>query len=202
MSRPDTVVFDVGGVLIEWDPRRLYRTLLPDDAAVEKFLTSVCTPEWNREQDRGRPTAAAVATLSAEFPEHAELVAAYYDRWEDMLGGPIAGTVDVLARLQAAGVRTLALTNFSAEKWPIAQERYNFLRGFDGVVVSGAEGVVKPDPAIFRILCTRYDVVPDRAVYVDDIMENVVAAEDYGFDALLFESPEKLAAELTSRGLF
>lgn len=198
---PDTVVFDIGGVLIHWDPRRLYRTLLPDGAEVEHFLATVCTPEWNREQDRGRPTAEAVDALAVELPEHAELIAAYYDRWEDMLGGPIEGTVRSLEALRSRGVRTLALTNFSAEKWPIARRRYPFLAEFDGVVVSGEERLIKPDPEIFHLLCRRYAVRPQSSVYVDDLAENVQAARSLGFDAVLFESPEQFRHDLVQRGL-
>ena len=195
------VVFDVGGVLIEWDPRRLYRALLPDDAAVEHFLATVCTPQWNHEQDRGRPTAEAVAELTTEFPEHAELIAAYYDRWDEMLGDAIGGTVAILRDLRRAGVRVLALTNFSTEKWPLAVERFPFLGEFDGVVVSGAERLAKPDPAIFDVLCARYAVAPARSVYVDDLTHNAEAAAAYGFDALLFTGAAALRTELTDRGL-
>lgn len=196
-----TVVFDLGAVLIDWDPRHMYRSMFADEAAMEDFLATVTTPEWNHEQDRGRTLAEATAVLLAQHPEHAELIEAYYGRWDEMLGEPIADTVEIVLQLKARGVRLLALTNWSAETFPRARHRLTFLDEFDGVLVSGAVGLVKPDPAIYRLLVERHDVDVARCVFVDDSLRNVEAAAQLGFDAIHFRSPEQLANELRQRGM-
>jgi 2-haloacid dehalogenase len=206
-TRPDTggplstVVFDLGGVLIEWDPRRVYRTLFDDDAEMEHFLATVCTPAWNLEQDRGRPVAVATAELTAQYPEHGELIEAYYGRWEEMLGDLIWDTVDIVDELRAGGVRLLALTNWSHEEFPVARPRMSFLDHFDGVLVSGEVKLIKPDPAIFELLSERHQVDPAIAVFVDDSPANVATAARLGFDALQFTSSAQLRADLVARGL-
>lgn len=198
---PSTVIFDVGGVLVDWDPRHLYRTLLPTEAEVERFLSEVCTAEWNLAQDAGRPWAEAVAQLTGRFPEHAELIAAFDQRWPEMVAGEIPGTVEILASLRDAGVRLYALTNFSADKFTLTYHRFEWFSWFDGIVVSGRERVVKPDPRLYRILLDRYDVDPAAAVYIDDVAANVVAAAGLGLTALHFTGPERLAADLAALGL-
>jgi 2-haloacid dehalogenase len=195
------VVFDLGGVLIDWDPRYLYRKLLDDEAAVEEFLATVCTPEWNAEQDRGRPFAEGVAELVGRHPVHAAAITAYHERWPEMLGGAVGGTVEVLAELRAAGVPVYALTNWSAETFGIARERFEFLEWFDGVLVSGEERMIKPDPAIFRLLLDRFGLDPGATFYIDDSPANVAAADRLGFDALRFTSPAQLRRDLEARGL-
>ena len=195
------VVFDLGGVLIDWDPRYLYRKLLDDEAAVEEFLATVCTPEWNAEQDQGRPFAEGVAELVGRHPVHAAAITAYHERWPEMLGGAVAGTVEVLAELRAAGVPVYALTNWSAETFGIARERFEFLEWFDGVLVSGEERMIKPDPAIFRLLLDRFGLDPGATVYIDDSPANVAAADRLGFDAVRFTSPAQLRRGLEARGL-
>jgi len=194
-------VFDLGGVLIDWDPRYLYRKLLADEAAVEEFLATVCTPEWNTEQDRGRPFAEGVAELVERHPVHAAAITAYHERWTEMLGGDIAGTVELLAELRDTGVPLYALTNWSAETFGIARERYQFLEWFDGVLVSGEERMIKPEPAIFRLLLDRFGLDPGAAFYVDDSPANVAAASELGFDAVRFTGPEQLRRDLEARGL-
>lgn len=194
-------VFDLGGVLIDWDPRYLYRKLLADEAAVEEFLATVCTPEWNAEQDRGRPFAEGVAELVERHPVHAAAITAYHERWTEMLGGDIAGTVELLDELRDTGVPLYALTNWSAETFGIARERYRFLEWFDGVLVSGEERMIKPDPAIFRLLLDRFGLDPGAAFYVDDSPANVAAAGELGFDAVRFTGPEQLRRDLEARGL-
>jgi 2-haloacid dehalogenase len=196
-----TVVFDLGGVLIEWDPRRMYRTLFDDEAEMEQFLAEVCTPAWNTEQDRGRPIAAATAALIAEHPARRELIEAFYGRWLDMLGDPIWGTVKIVDELRAAGIRLVALTNWSHETFPAARPRMTFLDHFDGVLVSGEVKLIKPDPAIFELLIDQHDVDPSSAVYIDDSPANVDAAADLGFDAIHFLGSEQLRAALSARGL-
>ena len=195
------VVFDLGGVLIDWDPRHLYRKLLADEAAVEEFLATVCTPEWNAEQDRGRPFAEGVAELVERHPEHAAAIAAYHERWPEMVAGDIPGTVEVLAELQAAGVPLYALTNWSAETFAITRGRFEFLEWFDGLLVSGEERVTKPDPAIFQLLLDRFGLDPTATVFVDDSEANVAAARRLGFDAIRFTGHEELRRELVARRL-
>ena len=151
-SIPTTVVFDLGGVLIDWDPRHLYRKLFEDPDEMESFLAGVTTAEWNAHQDAGRPWADAVETLVAEYPERRELIEAFHRRWPEMLAGAIPGTVDVLTDLRATGIRLVALSNWSAEMFPIAQERFDFLAWFEGIVISGEVGVNKPDRRIFEHL--------------------------------------------------
>jgi 2-haloacid dehalogenase len=195
------VVFDLGGVLIDWDPRHLYRKLLADEAAVEEFLATVCTPEWNAELDRGRPFAEGVAQLVERHPEHAAAIAAYHERWPEMVAGDIPGTVEVLAELRAAGVPLYALTNWSAETFAITRGRFEFLEWFDGLLVSGEERVTKPDPAIFQLLLDRFGLDPTATVFVDDSEANVAAARRLGFDAIRFTGHEELRRELVGRRL-
>ena len=194
-------VFDLGGVLIDWDPRYLYRRVLADEAAVEEFLATVCTPEWNAEQDRGRPFAEGVAELVERHPAQAAAIAAYHERWTEMLAGDIPGTVEVLAELRAAGVPLYALTNWSAETFGIARERFEFLGWFDGVVVSGEERLIKPDPRLFELLLDRFGLAAEATFYVDDTQANVAAAAALGFDAVRFRDPGRLRRDLAERGL-
>jgi 2-haloacid dehalogenase len=194
---PTTVVFDLGGVLIDWDPRYLYRTLFDDEAAMEAFLAEVTTPEWNAAQDAGRPWAEAVRSLADRHPEHRDLIEAYHQRWPETLGGPIEGSIEILDELRRIpGVRLFALSNWSAETFPIAEERYPFLAWFDGIVISGEVGAIKPDPRIFERLIERHDVDPSRAVFIDDSAANVAAAERLGFAGIRFEDPGSLRREL------
>ncbi|HET9555993.1 MAG TPA: HAD family phosphatase [Actinomycetota bacterium] len=194
-------VFDLGGVLIDWDPRYLYRKLLADEGEVEEFLATVCTPEWNAEQDRGRPFADGVAELVERHPAHAAAIAAYHERWPEMLGGDIPGAVELLAELRATGVPLYALTNWSAETFVLARERFEFLDWFCGLLVSGEEGVIKPDPAIFELLLDRFGLDPGSAFYVDDSEANVDAAAALGLDAVRFTGPGQLRRDLAARRL-
>ncbi len=196
------VVFDLGGVLIDWDPRYLYRKLLADEAAVEEFLATVCTPEWNAEQDRGRPFAEGIAELVERYPAQAAAIAAYAERWPEMLGGDIPGTVELLAELRAAGMPMYALTNWSAETFVVARERFPFLDWFDGVLVSGEERMIKPDPRFFRLLVDRFGLRPETTFFVDDSEANVEAARRLGLDAVRFIGPEQLRRDLTDRRAF
>ncbi|NYH90538.1 HAD family phosphatase [Actinopolymorpha rutila] len=195
------VVFDVGGVLLDWNPRYLYRTLLADEAEVERFLAQVCTPEWNAAQDAGRTWAEGVAELTARFPEHRDLIHAYDERWAEMVAGTLEETVAVLDTLRAAGVPTYALTNFSAEKWTVACEEWPFLADLDGAVVSGVERVSKPDPAIYRLLLDRHDLAADSTFYTDDVPVNVHAARSVGLRAEVFLDGSTLRGQLKAAGL-
>jgi 2-haloacid dehalogenase len=197
-----TVVFDLGNVLIRWDPRILYRKIFGADvAAMELFLSEVCNMEWNEHQDRGRPWKDAIAEAIARHPRHASHIRAYYDRWEEMIPGALEETVEILQELRELGVRLLALTNWSAETFHIAQERFPFLAWFEGIVVSGREGLVKPDPAIFELLIERYQLRPEATVFIDDSMRNVEASERVGLHGVHFEGAGALRALLREMGL-
>jgi 2-haloacid dehalogenase len=197
------VVFDLGGVLIDWDPRYLYRQLFDgDDAAMERFLAEICSPEWNSLQDAGRSWAEAVETLARQHPAERELIAAFHRRWGEMLGGQIQETVDLLAELRESDMRVYALSNWSAETFPIAEARYPFLGWFEGIVISGDVGICKPDPRAFRHLIDRHRLDPATTVLVDDSEANVRAASELGMVALRFRSAGELRDELSALGAF
>jgi 2-haloacid dehalogenase len=198
---PTTVVFDLGGVLIDWDPRYLYRELFDDPDEMEAFLAEVTTAEWNAHQDAGRPWADGVAVLVAEHPERRELIEAFHGRWGEMLRGEIQGTVDVLAELRGCRVRLVALSNWSSETFPIARARFDFLEWFEGIVISGEVGVNKPDRRIFEHLVERFGIEPETALFVDDAPANVDAARALGFRALEFTDAAALRVELVRLGL-
>ncbi len=191
------VVFDLGNVLIDWEPRRLYRKLFNGDGtAMERFLTEVCSPAWNLEQDAGRSWAEAIELLASRHPDRRDLIAAFRERWDEMLGGPIDGTVQILMELRTAGRPLYALTNWSAETFPLARSRYDFLGWFDGIVVSGEERLVKPDYRIYYRLLERFGLQPQETVFVDDSPVNVAAARHIGMTAIHFTEPAQLRREL------
>ncbi len=198
----DTVVFDFGGVLVDWDPRYLYRKIFTNPAEMEQFLSEICTPAWNIEQDRGRPWEEAVALLTAQFPQYHAEIRAYSDRWEETVAGAFEDTVAVLMELKQTGIPLYAITNFSAEKLKIAGQRFPFLHEpFLGVVVSGDEKLIKPDPAIFHVLYNRYGVAPERAVFIDDSAANIATARNLGMHGIHHKSAAALRAELVELGL-
>ncbi|MFO1128412.1 MAG: HAD family phosphatase [Rhodospirillales bacterium] len=199
--RPRVVVFDVGGVLIDWDPRHLYRKLFDDAAEMEDFLHRVCSPAWNLSLDRGVPFAVGVAERTALHPHLAPLIAAYDQRWEEMVAGIHAETVDLLRALAARDVPLYALTNFSAEKFPVVRARYDFFQLFAGIVVSGEVGAVKPEPAIFRTLVDAYGLDAGECLFIDDSPVNVAGAEAFGMAAERYLSAGDLARCLSAYGL-
>ena len=197
---PTTVVFDLGGVLIDWDPRHLYRRLLPEDE-IEEFLDEVGFAAWNYAQDAGGSWDEAVERLAARHPHRRELIAAYPARFPETLAGPVPGSVELLRDLHAAGVRLLALTNWSAETYPHAEATFDFLTLFEDIVVSGAEGIAKPDPAVFALLVDRYRLDPAATVFVDDSPVNVAAAAAAGLRAVRFTDADTLRGDLSRLGL-
>jgi 2-haloacid dehalogenase len=199
----DNVVFDLGGVLIDWNPRYVFRSMFEDEQSMERFLADICSSEWNAQQDAGRPWAEAVHLLVAEHPEFEAHIRAYYERWQEMLGGPISESVNVLADLRGAGVRLFGLSNWSAETFVVARAlpEYAFLEWFNAIVISGDVGVTKPDPRIFRHLLDTYRLEPSKTLFIDDIQANIDAATALGLLAVRFESGESLRAELKARGL-
>jgi len=201
---PRDVIFDLGGVLIEWDPRHLYRSLFAgDQAGMERFLAEICTPAWNLELDRGRPFAEAVAELTLLHPEHAEPIRAYHARWLEMVAGPIDATVAILEELDGRGVPLWALTNWSAETFALVRgdPAYAFLDRFRTIFVSGELRLVKPDPEIFRHALREIGGAPERTLFVDDAEKNVAAAAELGIATHRFTTPERLRADLVRLGL-
>lgn len=197
----DTVLFDLGRVLLDWNPRYFYARFFPgDEAGLERFVTEVLSGAWIREMDAGKPAAIAIAERSRMFPQHAHLVARWTEGWPEMLPGPIDGSVELLARLRKRGHRLFALTNFSTETWPLARERFDFLDWFEHIVVSGELGITKPDPAIYRHAIARCRLEPEKTLFIDDLAANVEAARAIGFEAVLFSTPEQLAADLARFG--
>jgi 2-haloacid dehalogenase len=200
-GRPRAVVFDLGGVLLDWNPRHLYRKLFDDEAEMERFLREVCTLEWHHAHDLGVPPEETCPPLAAAHPEHAERIWAWTQRTEEMVSGPIEETVEILRELRAAGVPCYALTNMETWTYPGRRERYPFLTWFDGTVVSGFEGIAKPDPRIFELLLDRFGLTAARTLLIDDSRANVEAARGVGMQAIEFESPAALRHSLEDAGL-
>ena len=202
MVARSVAVFDLGGVLVDWNPRYLYRKLFGgDEAAMEHFLATICTQAWNECQDAGRPFAEANAELVERYPDQVERIEAWGKRFDEMMAGPIAGTVDILAELRRRRVKLYALSNWSAETFPLAERRFEFLRWFDGIVLSGREKVIKPDLRIFQILLARYGLNPQQAVYIDDVAKNAAAATVLGMDGIHFTTPPALRRALVEVGM-
>ncbi len=191
-----TIIFDFGGVLINWDPRHLYRKMFEDEAEMEWFLANVCTMDWNLRQDEGRPFAEAVKLLQNEHTTYSDHIQAYHTRWEEMLDGPIEDTVGILYELKEKGYTIYGLTNWSAETFPKALELFEFLHILDGIVVSGTEKLVKPNPAIFELLLQRYNLAAADCVFIDDNAANIKAAKAIGFTTIHFSTPEDLRKRL------
>jgi 2-haloacid dehalogenase len=201
MSAIDTIVFDLGNVLIPWDPRRLYRSLIADEKEMEYFLAEVCHGAWNARQDAGLSRDEAIAERIAAFPQYTDCINAFRDRWEDMLGDPIEGSVRLLHEVKANGYRALALTNWSAETFPLARKRFPFLAEFEGIVISGEEKIIKPQAEIYHCLFKRHGVAPERAVFMDDSLHNVEGARAVGMHAIHFTTPERARADLIALGV-
>ncbi len=198
----NTIVFDIGNVLIDWNPRFVYRAYFDgDETAMEHFLSEICAPEWNRSLDAGKSFDQGVAERQALFPEHAELIAMWRDRWADMLGDAFHGTVEILSELRDGGYPLFAISNWSAETFPVARSRFPFLSWFRDIVVSGEVGVAKPDRRIFEIFLERHPVDPRSAVFIDDSPVNVVAAREAGFKAVRFSDAAMLRRDLSELGV-
>jgi 2-haloacid dehalogenase len=197
----DAVAFDLGGVLIDWNPRYLYRSVFPDEVSMERFLAEICTPAWNHRMDGGRPFAEAIVELSETHPDYARQIEMWLSRWDEMLGGPFDDVVEIMRELKRAGIKVYALSNWSAETFPRARARYRFLGEFDGIVVSGEVGTAKPEAAIFRLFLERFGLEPGRVVFLDDMPANVVAAREAGIEAIDFQNATGLRARLAELGL-
>jgi 2-haloacid dehalogenase len=202
MSQINTIVFDLGGVLIDWNPDYVYRKLFDSEKEMQRFYQEVCTAAWNEEQDAGRSLQEGTELLIKKFPEKETLIRTFYDRWEEMLGGPIPGTVEILRHLKFnTPCRLFALTNWSAETFPVALQKYDFLHWFHGRVVSGEEKTRKPFTQIYQRLIDRYGIDPARSIYVDDNLRNLEPAKALGFHTIHFQNPAQFRRELVKTGV-
>ena len=198
----NTIIFDLGGVLIDWNPRNLYRKIFDDEKEMEFFLREITTPLWNELQDGGRPLQEATDWLVARHVGYEKEIRAYYGRWTEMLNGPIQATVDILERLiQQNKYPIYALTNWSHETFPIAQERFEFLKWFKAILVSGIEKMKKPDREIFELMLTRYQIKASETVFIDDSLRNIEGAKAVGLQTIHFQSSNQLAEELKKMGI-
>lgn len=197
----DTVVFDIGGVLIDWSPRHLYARLLPDPVELDWFLTHVVTLDWHFQHDAGRPLAETVPELCARFPGYRALIEVYGPRWLETIAGPVQGVTPILRRLAGQGVPLFAITNFSAEFYPRFAAAWPDMALFQDVVISGVERIVKPDPALYAIAIARFGHAPDRMLFIDDRADNVAAAVSLGFRGHHFVDAATLDAALGAVGL-
>ncbi len=200
-GRPCAVLFDVGNVIVRWDPRTLYSKIFPDPAERDAFLADVCTMAWHTEHDRGRSFTEGADLLVAEHPEHEAAIRAWWNRWEEMFSGAIAETEAVMRDLHARGVPIHGLTNMSPQAWPGVQAMSDVFALFDTVVVSGDEGLVKPDPAIFALVCERTGLAPGDLLFVDDNADNIREAQALGFATHRFDDPAALRPALAAAGL-
>jgi 2-haloacid dehalogenase len=201
-GRSPSIIFDFGGVLIDWNPRYLYRKLFENDMeAMERFLSEIGFVEWNLEQDRGRLFAVAVHELSARFPHHADLIKAYDERWEESIGGVIEPTVQLLGRLKQAGFTLYGLSNWSAETFRRIRHQHPFWDWFDEIVLSGEVQLIKPDPRIYAVLLEKIGRPASACLFIDDSEANIAVAEQLGFQTIWFAAPEQLERELNQRGL-
>ena len=190
------IVFDFGGVLVTWDPRLLYRKLVPDDASIERFLAETHFYEWVLEQDAGRPFAETIAEMCALHPQYCDLIRAYDLRYEESLGGPIWATVDIVRSLKEAGYPLYGLTNWPQEKFHLVRPKYEFFDLFDDIVVSGEVKLIKPDPRIFTLLLERVGRSAGECLFIDDSQKNIAMAENLGFNTIQYHSPAQLCREL------
>jgi 2-haloacid dehalogenase len=191
------IIFDFGGVLLDWDPRYLYRRYFPGQPeALDQFLAEIDFYEWNTQQDKGRTFAEGIAKLSTQFPQHAHLIQSYFDSWEESIRGPIAGSVEILRQLKQKGYPLYGLSNWSAETYPRAKRKYSFFEWFDGVILSGDVKLNKPDPAIFKLLLDKTGFSASECVLIDDSQLNIATAKNLGFITINFISPEQLQGAL------
>ena len=198
----NTVIFDLGGVLIEWNPRYVYRTIFKKEEEIDWFFENIATHDWNENQDAGYPLDAATEDLIKKHPDWENEIRAYYGRWTEMLGGPIHDTVEILKELKKIpGMKTYALTNWSAETFPIALERYEFLHWFDGRLVSGEEKTRKPFADIYQKIIDKFSIDPAKAIFIDDNLRNINGAEALGIKGIHFLNAKELRNQLKEMGL-
>ena len=196
------VIFDLGAVVIDWNPMHLYRKVFAgDEAKAADFLKRICPPEWNEMQDAGRSLEAATAERLALFPEWESEIRAFYGRWPEMIGGPIPGTAEIMRELSALGVRLFALSNWSAETFPLVRDKFRELDLFEEIFLSGEHKIAKPDERFYRAALERIDIPAENLVFVDDSLKNVRASEKIGLRALLFTGADRLRSDLRTLGV-
>lgn len=197
MMEIENIIFDFGGVLVDWNPRYLYKNYFKDENEMEHFLKNICTDEWNAEQDRGRTLSEGTLLLQNKFPEFHSMIQLFYDKWEAMLKSDIPETVALLHQLKTK-YKIYGLTNWSAETISIAYERFPFFKEFDGIVVSGEEKMIKPNKEIFHLLLNRYHLKPENSIFIDDNLNNIKVAEEVGLHGIHFENATQLKIKLSS----
>jgi len=191
------IIFDFGGVLLDWNPHNLYRRFFPDQPqAIDEFLTEINFYEWNAQQDKGRTFAEGIRVQSHKFPQHAHLIQAYFDHWEDSVSGPIPGTVDILKKVKEKNYPLYGLSNWSIETFPLVRNKYPFFDWFDDIIISGEVGLIKPDPAIFNLLLNKTGYSATECVLIDDSRSNIDSAKKLGFVAIHFTTPDNLKSDL------
>jgi len=191
------ILFDFGNVLLEWNPRYVYRRYFPnDEAAMEQFLNEVSFMDWNAQQDKGRSFTEGVAVLSKQFPQYSDLIQAYHTNWKESIGDSLTGTVELMKRLKKAGYRVYGLSNWSAETFPLVREKYDYFGLLDDIILSGEVGAIKPEPEFFEIALRRIGYPAQECLFIDDAPANIEQARKMGFVTVLFESPEQLEREL------
>ena len=200
MNKLKNIIFDFGGVLVDWNPAYLYRNEFESESEMNYFLENICTPEWNIKQDEGRTLAEATETLQKEYPEHKEMIGLFYGRWEEMLKGDIKENVSVLKKLKEK-YPLYGLTNWSSELIDIAYKRFDFFKLFDGIVVSGDEKLIKPDPKLYDVLLNRYNIQANESLFIDDNEQNIVTARKMGFHTIHFIEGVDLEKEIKEMGL-
>jgi len=190
------IIFDFGNVLVKWDAHSLYKRFFPNPEAVDSFLQEIRFAEWNAHQDAGRPFKEGIAELSAQFPQYAELIQAYDTYWIESIAEVYDGTVEIVRNLKQAGWPLYMLSNFSAEKFPLMQQRYDFLQLFDDMIISGEHKLIKPDPAIYQLALNRIKRKASECLFIDDSLANIEIARELGFHTIHFQSPEQLEKDL------
>ncbi|MDD4644784.1 MAG: HAD family phosphatase [Bacteroidales bacterium] len=200
MSEIKNIVFDFGGVLLDWNPRYLYRNVFTDEQEMEHFLANICTPAWNLRQDSGFPLSQAMEELVAEHPEYSREISMFYGDWAQMLGGEIIDNTRQIKALKSK-YKIFGLTNWSAETFPIAHQRYSFFKDFEGIVVSGQEKLIKPDEAIYQLLLSRYNLRADECLFIDDSLHNIKTAQKLGFATIHLADGINLHEQLINLGL-
>jgi 2-haloacid dehalogenase len=202
MKKINNIIFDLGGVLVDWNPDYMYKKIIPDETKRKWFLENVCSLDWNEQQDAGRTIKEGTNELISLYPEYKDYIVLYYTRWEEMLNGPIHATVDIFRALKKKNqFGFYALTNWSAETFPRALEIFDFFHWFDGRVVSGEEKTRKPFRDIYEIILSRYGLVAEETVFIDDNIRNIKAGQEIGLECIHFTNPENLSSSLTSLGL-
>ena len=196
MANIKNVVFDFGGVLVDWNPHHLYDKYFGSVEKATWFLENICRYAWNLQMDKGKPFAEGVAELQAIYPEWSEAIGIYHTRWIEMMGGEVEGTAEVLKRLKAAGYNIYGLSNWSMETFPLVSDKYSIFKELQGMVVSGQEHLIKPDAAIYNCLLERFSLEPSESVFIDDNADNVEGARKVGMHAIHFKSAEQLEQEL------